>query len=518
MRTHSHPDEATGEPAPSVFPVLRKTLIASLLLVSLTGCSSASSSDSTLNEAKPVETSNKPLVTGSIDWKPCNGDSLGEVLCATFTVPYDYEKPEVGQFSLHLKMNPAREPSKRIGSMLVNPGGPGFGGSFLADNAESYFGGDLVDAFDIIGWDPRGTGESTPFVDCIDNLDKYFATDPTPQNAAEKTALIDATRLFSEACEKKSGDILPYISTNNTARDMDAIRAALGEEKITYFGFSYGSELGATWATMFPTTVRAIVLDGATDPEADYMQSGLDQAKGFEAQFATFLKECSAEKTCAFHNKGDAEGAYDKLIAELDARPLVVSKDRTVVNQSVAFTAIAEAMYSSAMWTELEVALAAAQKGKGAGLLSLYDQYYQRSGDGTYGNELEAFYSIQCLDDPGPQTVEETDAYTPKFIAAAPRLAFGFATGYGCIFWKAKPDLRIKITGKGAGPIIVIGTTGDAATPLASSRKMTAALEDGRLIVVTANRHTGYGENTCVTDAVNKYLITTKVTFEEKAC
>lgn len=402
--------------------------------------------------------------------------------------------------------------------MLVNPGGPGFGGTYLADNATAYFGGDLVDSFDIIGWDPRGTGESTPFVDCIDNYDTYFTADPTPQNAAEKKTLIDATRLFSEECEKKSGDILPYISTNNTARDMDAIRAALGEEKITYFGFSYGSELGATWLTMFPTTVRAAVLDGATDPDADYMQSGLDQAKGFDTEFNKFLKRCSQNKECAFHNNGNAERAYDKLIEELDAHPLVVSKDRAPVNQSVAFTAISEAMYSSLMWSELETALAKAQKGDGSGLLSLYDQYYQRKGDGTYGNELEAFYSILCQDDPGPLTVEATDAYIPKFEAVAPRLAHGFTAGYGCVFWKAKPDPRIKITGKGAGPVIVVGTTGDAATPLSSSRKMADALEDGRLIIVTADRHTGYGENTCVTDTVNKYLITTKVTFEEKAC
>jgi hypothetical protein len=248
------------------------------------------------------------------------------------------------------------------------------------------------------------------------------------------------------------------------------------------------------------------------------MQSGLDQAKGFDAQFDEFLKQCSADKTCAFHNKGDAEGAYDKLIKDLDERPLVVSKDRAAVNQAIAYTAISEAMYSSTMWSELERALADAQKGDGAGLLALNDQYFQRKYDGTYGNELEAFNAILCLDDPGPLTVEETDQYLPKFETVAPRLAHGFTGGYGCVFWKAKPDHRIKITGKGAGPIVVIGTTGDAATPLESSRKMTAALEDGRLIVVTANRHTGYGENVCVTEAVNKYLITAKVTFEEKAC
>ena len=518
MRTHSHPDEATGEPAPSVFRVLRKTLIASVLLATLAGCSLTSTSDTTTSTRKPSTAFIEPGGSSTIKWRPCSSEDLDPTMCADFKVPYDYDKPSVGQFTLKLKMHKAGTPSKRIGFMLVNPGGPGFGGTFLTENAEAYFGGDLVQAFDIIGWDPRGTGESTPFVDCIDEYDKYFAVDPTPKNKAEKTALVDATRLFSQECEKKSGDILPYISTNNTARDMDAIRAALGEEKITYFGFSYGSELGATWATMFPTTVRAIVLDGATDPEADYMQSGIDQAKGFDSQFNEFLKQCSAEKTCAFHNNGDAEGAYEKLIQEIDARPLVVSKNRTAVNQAVAYTAISEAMYSSMMWSELEDALAAAQKGDGAGLLALNDQYFQRKADGTYGNELEAFNAILCLDDPGPLTIEETDAYLPKFEAVAPRLAHGFTGGYGCVFWKAKPDRRIKITGKGAGPIVVIGTTGDAATPLASSRKMTTALEDGRLIVVTANRHTGYGENSCVTDAVNKYLITTKVPFQEKSC
>ena len=518
MRTHSHTDEATGEPAPSVFQVLRKSLVTAFVLITLASCSSAITSVSPSVNTDSPATSVRPGVDGTFKWTSCSGDELDPTMCATFKVPYDYENPTVGQFSLKLVKHPATNPKKRIGSMLVNPGGPGFGGTFLAEDPISYFGGDLVDSFDIIGWDPRGTGESTPAVDCINNYDEYFTTDPSPENAAEKKALVDATRLFSEECERKNGKILPYISTNNTARDMDAIRAALGEDKITYFGFSYGSELGATWLTMFPNTVRAAVLDGASDPNADYTQSALDQAKGFEKQFSMFLKQCSADATCPFYNRGDAEGAYDKLIEKLDTRPLVVGGARAPVNQAVALTAIFQAMYSATMWNELEQALADAQLGDGTGLLSLNDDYYQRKGDGTYGNELEAFNAILCLDDPGPQTIEETDSYIPKFEAVAPRLARGFTNGYGCVFWKAKPDRRIAITGIGAGPVIVIGTTGDAATPLESSRRMASALEDGRLIVVTANRHTGYGVNDCVITAVNKYLLTASVTFPEKAC
>lgn len=490
-------------------------------MVAVAACGAGNTATSSSSTLASSATTNAPTpaVGGSITWKKCDSStSIDEVKCARFSVPYDYKKPSVGHFSLKLMMHPASDPKRRIGSMLVNPGGPGFGGSYLAENASSYFSSNLLERFDIVAWDPRGTGESTPFVDCVSDYDKYFTTDPTPENDTQKQALITASKTFSEECGKNSGEILPYISTNNTVRDMDMIRAALGEAKITYFGFSYGSELGATWATMFPTTVRAAVLDGAADPNADYMEGGLQQAAGFEKELTVFLSRCSADPDCVFHNGGKAEEAFDALMIEVDKNPILVSKKRSPVNQAVAYTAVSQAMYSSSMWSQLEQALRNAQKGDGAGLLDLYDSYYQRQGDGTYGNELEAFNAIYCLDDPGPTTIEKTDSYLPAFKKAAPRMWPGFTGGYGCVFWPVKPDLRIHITGKGAGPIIVVGTTGDAATPLASSRQMATALEDGRLLVVTANRHTGYGENNCVTDSVDNYLFTTKVTFREKAC
>jgi pimeloyl-ACP methyl ester carboxylesterase len=508
--------------------VLRRTFSVTALLVVLASCGTGSSSSDTTVSATSSDASSTttiassaaitPAVGGSIAWKSCSGEADDDLKCARFSVPYDYNNPSIGEFSLKLVKRSAKVPSKRVGSMLVNPGGPGFGGSSLPENADSYFGSDLIDAFDIIGWDPRGTGESTPKVDCVDNYDPYFSLDPSPDTPDEKQDLIDSAKDFAAECVKKSGEILPYVSTNATARDMDMIRAALGEDKITYFGFSYGSELGATWATMFPTTVRAAVLDGAADPTADYIAGGLEQAKGFETEFTKFLAQCSADKKCAFYNGGNSEEAFDTLIIKLDTKPLIVSKDRAVVNQSVAYTAVSQAMYSSTMWEELEVALRDAQLGKGSGLLSLYDSYFQRSPDGTYGNELEAFNAILCLDDPGPKTVEEADAFIPDFKAVAPRLADSFTGGYGCVFWPITPDRRIAITGNGAGPIVVVGTTGDAATPLAGSRTMASTLEDGRLIVVDDNRHTGYGANTCVVQAVDNYLITAKVDFAEKAC
>jgi hypothetical protein len=269
---------------------------------------------------------------------------------------------------------------------------------------------------------------------------------------------------------------------------------------------------------MFPQTVRAAVLDGAVDPHATSAEEGMAQAKGFEGQLATFLAACSKNKACAFYNGGKSEAAFDSLILELNAKPLVVSADRTPVTQGVAFTAVAQAMYSDYYWPQLEKALADAQQGDGAGLLKLYDDYYQRKDDGSYGNELEAFLAISCLDDPGATSIEQVDAAVPAFIAAAPRLGANFGYGYSCALWPVKPAIKIDVTGKGAGPIIVIGTTGDPATPLASTRKMAAALEKGILLIVEANQHTGYGTNDCINTAVDSYLINLTAPVSETTC
>jgi pimeloyl-ACP methyl ester carboxylesterase len=440
------------------------------------------------------------------------------VQCGNLEVPFDYDNPEEGSFVLYIKRRQATVPSERIGSLLVNPGGPGFGGSSLADDAAYYFSENLLNRFDIIGWDPRGTGLTTPAVDCVDSFDEYVGLDSPPDTPEEKQALIDASQAFNDKCEENAGTILPYISTRASAADMNSIRLALGEEKITYFGFSYGSELGATWATMYPNTVRAAVLDGATDPLSTSTEAGLAQAGGFEKQLTTFLAQCSKKATCEFHNDGNSEDAIDALLLDLDANPLVVSAERTPVTQGVAFTAIAQAMYSDSYWPQLQSALADAQKGDGAGLLALYDDYYQRKSDGSYGNELEAFLAISCLDDPGASSVEEVDASVDAFVAAAPRLGANFAHGYSCALWPVPQAQQVTVSGKGAGPIIVIGTTGDASTPLSSSRKMAKALESGVLLVVEADQHTGYGINTCIIMEVDNYLIDLTVPVNETIC
>jgi len=493
----------------------RPFAIATTLALTISGCGNSSSSSNTAEN--PLNTTTD-FIVNPIEWKPCDGSANTEVECGNIEVPFDYADPDQGSFVLFVKKHNAASPADRIGSMMVNPGGPGFGGSSLADDAQYYFSQDLIDHFDIIAWDPRGTGESTPSVDCVDTFDEYFALDSPPETSEEKQALIDASQAFNDKCVENSGTILPYISTQASAQDINSLRLALGEEKVSYFGFSYGSELGTTWATMFPETVRAIVVDGAVDPNASSIEEGMNQAKGFEGQLSTFLKQCSAKTTCEFHNGGKAEAAFDKLVLDIDAEPLEVSKERTPVTQGVLFTAVAQAMYSDYYWPQLSEALSAAQKGDGSGILQLYDDYYQRKGDGTYGNELEAFLAISCLDDPGASSVEDVDSHIEDFITAAPRLGGNFAYGYSCALWPVKQAAKVTITGKGAGPIVVVGTTGDAATPLDSTRKMAQSLEKGILIVVDANQHTGYGANNCVVKAVDDYLIELTIPTNETTC
>ena len=487
-----------------------------VLLLTLAACSS---SEQSTDDSQNTTQSSTTFSVGGINWAACP-DTAPESLvqCGNLEVPFDYDNPDEGSFVLYIKRRQATVPSERIGSLLVNPGGPGFGGSSLADDAAYYFSESLLNRFDIIGWDPRGTGLTTPAVDCVDSFDEYVGLDSPPDTPEEKQALIDASQAFNDKCEENAGTILPYISTRASAADMNSIRLALGEEKITYFGFSYGSELGATWATMYPNTVRAAVLDGATDPLSTSTEAGLAQAAGFEKQLTTFLAQCSKKPTCAFHNDGNSEDAIDALLLDLDANPLIVSAERTPVTQGVAFTAIAQAMYSDSYWPQLQSALADAQKGDGAGLLALYDDYYQRNLDGSYGNQLEAFLAISCLDDPGASSIEEVDASVDAFIAAAPRLGANFAHGYSCALWPVKQAEKVVISGKGAGPIIVVGTTGDAATPLSSTRKMAKALESGVLLVVEADQHTGYGINTCIIMEVDNYLIDLTVPVNETIC
>ncbi len=481
-----------------------------------TASQDTASQDTASTDTEPTSTT-EDASDAVFHWQDDSGD--GMIQAGSIEVPVDYQDPSAGSFTLYVTRHKAADASQRIGSLLVNPGGPGFGGSDFALYADQIYSQKLLDRFDIVAWDPRGTGQSTPAIDCVSDYDKFFAsTDITPDDDAERQQIVDLAQEFEDACATKNADVLQYVGTNNSARDMDSIRQGLGEDTISYFGFSYGSELGATWATLFPETVRAAVLDGASDPNADFLTSGLQQTKGFEASVDTFLAKCSAKPDCAFSDGGDAEGAFDALMQSLDDNPIPSESGRPDVTRGVALSAVTEAMYSQTSWPQLEQALADAQQGKGAGLLALYDEYFQRQPDGTYDNSLEAFQTITCMDVAERPTVAEDDATAPQFTAIAPRLAPGSTGSYFCTFYPQAQDPRVPITGAGAGPILVVGTTGDPATPLESSQNMANALEQGVLLTVVADQHTGYDVNQCSHDNVDDYLIDLTVPAKGTRC
>ena len=377
----------------------------------------------------------------------------------------------------------------------------------------------LLDRFDVIGWDPRGTYDTAPAIDCIDDYDAYLTgVDITPDTPEERQLNIDLSKEFEDLCVAKNGPILQHVGTNDSARDMDSIRRALGEDKISYFGFSYGSELGATWATLFPHTVRAAVLDGAKDPNADSLGWSRQQRAGFEHTLGLYLEDCAEDSDSAFHNDGATGAAFDALMEDIDANPLPTREGRPDLTRGMALQAVAMAMYLDSLWDQLSDALADAQRGDGDGLLILYDTYFYRQPDGTWPNLLEAFQVIECMDSTDRPTVEEYDANALEIRDLAPRFSPNTIGGYDCTWFPPAEHPQIPITGAGAGPIVVVGTTGDPATPLFGTEAMAAALQDGRLVVVDADQHTGYGTNRCIVDLVDDYLIDLKVPPKKSEC
>jgi pimeloyl-ACP methyl ester carboxylesterase len=444
-------------------------------------------------------------------------DCARRLECAHLRVPLDYDDPSKGTISLNVERRPADDESQRVGSLLVNPGGPGVGGTLLVEQADAAFSPTLLDRFDIVAWDPRGTGASSP-VDCVDDLDPYFDLDPSPDTPAERQALIDAAKKWDDACQKKDGEFLPYISTQDTAKDMHSIRQALGGDKVSYFGVSYGSELGATYATMFPGDVRAMVIDGASDPNSGFEADSRQSTIGIERAFDKALDACSNDRKCPFGN-GDAGAAFDKLWAKIDADPVPVSSDgRPPVGQGVALYGVISTLYDEGSWPALYHALASLQQGDGDPMLDLYDQYLERNPDGSWSNAFEGLIAINCLDDPGPTDPEQIDKEAKDLGVLAPRLGYAANVNFQCAFWPAKQKPPITVTGKDAGPIVVVGTLGDPVTPIESTRNMAAALEKGVLVTVDANRHTGYGVNDCIVRAVDNYLVSLKVPAANTTC
>ncbi|MGW1431865.1 alpha/beta hydrolase [Streptomyces sp. NPDC002431] len=457
-----------------------------------------------------------------LKWRDCGVEGFQ---CATMKAPLDYAEPDGGDIDLAVSRKAATGPGKRIGSLLVNPGGPGGSAvEYLQDYAGIGYPEQVRARYDMVAVDPRGVARSAPVV-CLTGpqMDRFTQVDQTPDDAAEVTALNEAYRQFAQGCAKRSGKVLPHVSTVDAARDMDMLRALLGDERLNYVGASYGTFLGATYADLFPARVGRLVLDGAMDPSLDAAELNRDQTAGFETAFQAFAADCVKNADCPLGtaSAADAAARLKRLFAELDAHPIGTGDTRELT-ESLATTGVIAAMYDESAWPQLREAVAAAQDGDGSGLLALSDSYYERRPSGSYANLMFANAAVNCLDQPPAFTdARAATRSVPDFEKASPVFGRSFAwAALNCADWPVRPTgTPHRVTAEGAAPIVVVGTTRDPATPYKWARSLAGQLSSGTLLTYEGDGHTAYGRGSdCVDTAINTYLLEGTPPARSKKC
>ncbi len=436
-----------------------------------------------------------------LDWRTC-----GAFQCATMSVPLDYADPAGRQIELSVVRQRARDSSKRIGSLFVNPGGPGGSAiDFLRAWAPT-LAGSIRDSFDVITFDPRGVGESSPLI-CHDSLAQLIALPPDPKDDAERQTVDDETRSFAGLCGQRADGELAFLGTVSVAKDIDQLRQALGEDQISYFGYSYGTELGAVYADLFPQRVRAMVLDGAVDLSLSGDQIDFEQALAFETAYDHFLQDCR-QRSC-LSAPGDPDDAIQGLLRQAAQEPIPAATSDRPASESELLLGIVGSMYSQGSWSLLGRALQQALDGDASIMLRIADSYLGRHQDGSYDNSVEMNSAVNCLDhafttDPAayPALADAFEAQAPHFGAP---LAWG---GLGCAYWAVPASPLPAPRAQGAPPIVVVGTTSDPATPYRWAVAMSQQLESGVLLTRHGEGHTAYRSgNTCIDGAVNDYLL-----------
>ena len=500
-------------------------LMAVLCGLTVVAACSASGSPGTApaahHRAAPAATAAQPNPAGpdtlagyyaqKLHWRPCDNGFQ----CARLVVPFDYGRPGWKRFSLPVIKLPAADPRQRIGSLVVNPGGPGGSGVQYAEQARSVIAPAVLDRFDVVGFDPRGVGGSQPAVHCMSGpqLDKYYATDDTPQTPAQFTQLVGQSKLFAHQCAVNAGPLLPYIGTRSAARDLDVLRAALGDVKLSYLGKSYGTYLGAWYAQLFPRHVRALVLDGALDPDATSADINVTQGEGFEVALRAFTANCQQGSSCPLGPGRNVSAGVAKLQGLLDratATPLASKLgDGQHANGSLLLQGVAAALYSKSYWPTLRSALQEGFTGNGTLLVQLANLLLERSANGTYSNLPDANMAINCLDRPWPRSLSSWRSTAATAAKDAPQFGAGIVWGsLPCAYWPVHSDPLPKITAAGAPPILVVGTTRDPATPYRWAQALARELKSGVLLGWNGDGHTAYMMGSpCIDTAVNNYLI-----------
>lgn len=532
----------------SVLRVTGAALAAATLLLS--GCTSGNSGSGQQSEAsgnsasagapapalKPlaedVPDELKPYYAQKLSWHACGGSGGEGFECAKLRVPLDYEEAgedDAAKDDLRLAVTRKRASGsggKRIGSLQVNPGGPGGSAvDYVQQAAGLAYPPQVRERYDIVGMDPRGVARSEP-VECLTDkqMDGYTRVDQTPDDTAETAQLSKTYKNFAKGCEKRAGDLLGHVSTQEAARDMDVLRSALGDKKLDYVGASYGTYLGATYAGLFPKRSGRLVLDGAMDPSLSSRRINREQTAGFETAFKAFARDCVTKKDCPLGDGSVAEAGkqMSALFKKLDKKPARTGDPERTLTESLATSGVTRAMYDEASWPTLREALTAVKKGDGAQLLALSDDYYERSPDGTYSNIMYANPAVNCLDLP-PAFSSSGDARKAvgSFEKASPVFGRGFAwAALNCTYW---PDDATgsphRIAAEGADPILVVGTTRDPATPYRWARGLAGQLSPGRLLTYKGDGHTAYQRgNDCIDGTIDTFLLKGKAPKDGKVC
>jgi len=472
-----------------------------LLVVALAACTPASSAPSprpSIEQSAPTADLAR-FYEQQLEWSGCDG-----LECASLLVPVDYRDPEGPTVELAVVRVPASGDAG--GVLVVNPGGPGSSGVDYARAANAIASDAVRDAYDIVGFDPRGVGRSSP-VECASDadFDRLIAIDGTPDTPAERAEIESASAVLQ--CTADADGLVDNLTTVNSARDLDVLRAALGQPQLDYLGVSYGTHLGATYAGLFPDRVGRFVLDGPLPAALDAEELSLGQALGFEDALRRFVEDCQRSGDCPLGDVVDVEAGMQRLrelLDSLDAAPASTGDPARPMTEATATYAILMSLYRVGDRPQLRDALGSLAAGDGTPLLRMLDERLGRSADGTYGdNALDAFYAVSCRDRAMPADIA---ASVERLSSAAPFLGEYLAWGnLPCAGTEASPA---PVDASGSPAVLVIATTHDPATPFAWAEPFAAQFDEAVIIVREGDGHTGYREGSaCIDDAVDTFLI-----------
>lgn len=481
-------------------------------------------------EVLPATTS-AAAVAGLSAWRSCGG----ELQCATLTVPADYNQPGGEQVGIAVARLRATQPSRRLGTLVFNFGGPGDAGTETLPGFADQIPAAVRARYDLVSFDPRGTGRSRP-VECISDAtaDRLNAVDPTPNSDADLRAFYDGTNEPVDVvarCVERNGAWLAQLGSRNVARDLDRLRAALGEDVLDFVGYSYGTVIGSVYAQMFPDRVGRMVLDSPVDLSADALEELRGNSQGFEQALEDFLADCADNRDCAFRSDGDPRAALAALEKRFEGGLELPTVDLTTGADSkrkagvaAFYIALISALYDRQYgWPELADALDDARNGDGTYLLALADLYNGRRDDGSYDNIDEVIGVILCDDRDDP--VPPFEAYQAEYhqqVAQYPLLGqFVGSSRLGCDPRLPRPPVTEQlgdVRAAGTAPILVVGTTRDPATPFAGAPDLVTRLAGSRLLTFDSTEHTAYTKNACIDRAVNGYLLRGTLPAEGTVC